>query len=415
MKLTCLLLALLVSTVSAKVYFEEKFDDSWDKRWVISDWKKDEGSAGSWRHTAGKHYGDEKENKGVQTYPDARFYAMSSAMPEKFSNEGKDLVLQFSVKHEQKLDCGGGYIKLLPDGIDQKKFGGDTDYAIMFGPDVCGATKRVHVIFTYKGKNLLTKKTIPCETDTATHVYTLVVKPDNTYQVLIDNEVKESGSLYDDWDFLAPKEIRDPDAKKPEDWDDRARIPDPSDVKPEGWDDIPAEIADPEASKPEDWDDEEDGEWAPPMIPNPDYKGPWVQKQMDNPDYKGRWEAPMIPNPEFQDDPNIYLFKDLKYVGFELWQVKSGSIFDNIMVTDDAAVAKKFAEDTWGKTKAGEKAMMDAEEEEERKKREEEMKRMDEERAKLGEDEDEEDEDEDEDFDDEEEDEEEDYNAKDEL
>jgi len=29
-------------------------------------------------------------------------------------NTGKDLVVQFSVKHAQKLDCGGGYIKLLP-------------------------------------------------------------------------------------------------------------------------------------------------------------------------------------------------------------------------------------------------------------------------------------------------------------
>jgi len=29
----------------------------------------------------------------------------------------------------------------------------------MFGPDICGtSTKKVHVIFTYKGKNLLTKK-----------------------------------------------------------------------------------------------------------------------------------------------------------------------------------------------------------------------------------------------------------------
>ena len=29
-------------------------------------------------------------------------------------NTGKDLVLQFSVKHAQKMDCGGGYIKLIP-------------------------------------------------------------------------------------------------------------------------------------------------------------------------------------------------------------------------------------------------------------------------------------------------------------
>lgn len=49
----------------------------------------------------------------------------------------------------------------------------------------------------------------------------------------IDNEKVESGSLEDDWDFLPPKKIKDPEAKKPEDWDDRAKIDDADDTKPE--------------------------------------------------------------------------------------------------------------------------------------------------------------------------------------
>lgn len=36
--------------------------------------------------------------------------------------------------------------------------------------------------------------------------------------------------------------------------------------------DKPQHIPDPEAKKPEDWDDEIDGEWEPPMIDNPEYK-----------------------------------------------------------------------------------------------------------------------------------------------
>lgn len=31
-------------------------------------------------------------------------------------------------------------------------------------------------------------------------------------------------------------------------------------------------IPDPDAKKPDDWDDEMDGEWEPPMVTNPDYK-----------------------------------------------------------------------------------------------------------------------------------------------
>lgn len=66
----------------------------------------------------------------------------------------------------------------------------------------------MHVIFSYKGKNHLIKKDIRCKDDVHTHLYTLVVKPDNTYQVLIDNEKVEEGSLEDDWDFLPPKKIK---------------------------------------------------------------------------------------------------------------------------------------------------------------------------------------------------------------
>lgn len=69
--------------------------------------------------------------------------------------------------------------------------------------------------------------------DEFTHLYTLVVNPDNTYEVKIDNKKVESGNLEDDWDFLPPKKIKDPEAKKPEDWDDREKIPDPDDKKPE--------------------------------------------------------------------------------------------------------------------------------------------------------------------------------------
>jgi len=230
----------------------------------------------------------------------------------------------------------------------------------MFGPDICGfSTKKVHVILTKDGKNHLTKKDIPCETDELTHVYTLVLKPDNSYEVLIDQASKHNGTLYEDYDILPPQEIRDPDAKKPEDWDERATIPDETDVKPEGYDDIPAKIVDTEATKPEDWDDEDDGVWEAPLIPNPEYKGKWEQKTIPNPDYKGKWEAPLIANPAFKDDKTLYAFKDLAAVGIELWQVKAGTLFDNIIVTDSLEEATALSTATWLKTKDAEKAAFD--------------------------------------------------------
>lgn len=82
---------------------------------------------------------------GLQTSEDARFYALSRKF-KPFSNEGKDLVIQFTVKHEQDIDCGGGYIKVFDCKLDQKDMHGESPYEIMFGPDICGpGTKKVRI------------------------------------------------------------------------------------------------------------------------------------------------------------------------------------------------------------------------------------------------------------------------------
>jgi calreticulin len=374
MKISLLVVLIgLVAASSATVYFKETFDGNWESRWVQSKSKESEGSQGTFELSHGKYFGDAEADKGLKTTPDARFFQITAGFP-KFSNKGKDLIVQYSVKHEQKIDCGGGYIKILPGGFDQASFNGDTPYNIMFGPDICGTTtKKTHLIVSNKGKNHLIKKEIKTETDEWTHLYTLILKSDNTFQVLLDEKEVSSGSLKTDFDILPAKEIKDPSAKKPADWVDEKKIADPTDKKPEGWDDIPAEIADPDAKKPEDWDDELDGQWEPPMIDNPAYKGEWQPKLIENPAYKGEWVHPVIPNPDYYEDDNLYLFEDNSFVGFELWQVKAGTIFDNIIVTDDKAEADKLAELT-KKTQEGEKKAFDKEESERKAKEEEERK-----------------------------------------
>merc|ERR1711861_32484 len=122
------------------------------------------------------------------------------------------------------------------------------------------------------------------------------------------------GSIKEDWEVLKPKQINDPDDKS---------------------------IVDEEAKKPDDWDDEEDGEWEAPM--------------KDNPDYKGVWEAKKIDNPEFVDDDAVYKFGEFGFIGFDLWQVKAETIFDNIIITDDVAEADAFAK-KWKELSEVEKA-----------------------------------------------------------
>merc|ERR1711920_1063682 len=283
--------------------------------------------------------------------------------------------------------------KLGPKMSDPTTFGDPTVYNIMFGPDKCGYTKRTHLIFSYKGKNVLKKSDLAYkqEEEGISHVYRLVVKPDNTVRVEIDEEKIYEGSLKEDWDLLKPKEISDPDDKKPSDWVDDSMMDDPEDKKPDDWV-TEKRMVDAEAKKPDDWDDEEDGEWEAPMKDNPEYKGDWKAKRISNPEYKGVWEAKKIDNPEFVDDDAVYKYADFGFIGFDLWQVKAETIFDNIIITDDKAEADKFAA-KWKALNEAEKAKK--KEEDDAKKAEEDAKKSTEKEEEDDDDDEEEDEKED--------------------
>lgn len=64
-----------------------------------------------------------------------------------------------------------------------------------------------------------------------------MLNPDDTFEIFIDQKVVNQGSLLEDVapPVNPPREIDDPNDTKPDEWDDRARIPDPSAVKPEDW------------------------------------------------------------------------------------------------------------------------------------------------------------------------------------
>lgn len=152
----------------------------------------------------------------------------------------------------------------------------------------------------------------------------------------------------------------DPDDKKPDDWDEDAprTIPDKSAVKPEEWDETaPEYVPNPEAVKPEDWDDEEDGEWEPPLVPNPAcdtgcgpwfppeirnpaYKGKWKPKMIKNPNYMGVWKPRQLKNPEhFKEDDPFHKLDPISAIAFELWTTTPGISFSNILITSSETEA----------------------------------------------------------------------------
>lgn len=226
-------------------------------------------------------------------------------------------------------------MKLLQDNtaLHAEEFSNASPYVIMFGPDKCGSTNKVHFIFKHKNpvsgeyEEKHMSQTVPMKNVKETTLYTLVVKPDQTFEISVDGESKAHGSLLEDFtpEVNPAKEIDDPNDTKPADWVDASKITDADATKPEDWDEDapfqiidesaekpedwleaePQMIPDPEAEKPEDWDDEEDGDWDAPMVPNPRCAevsgcGPWEKPMIKNTAYKGKWSAPMIDNPAYK-------------------------------------------------------------------------------------------------------------------
>merc|ERR1711918_183079 len=71
--------------------------------------------------------------------------------------------------------------------------------------------------------------------------------------------------------------------------------------------------------------------------------GDWSVKRISNPAYKGFWEAKKIDNPEYEYDNAVYKYDSFGFIGFDLCQVKGGTIFDNVIVCDDKADADALA------------------------------------------------------------------------
>ena len=170
-------------------------------------------------------------------------------------------------------------------------------------------------------------------------------------------------------DWVDHEKMADPEAKKPEDWDENApqQIEDADAKMPAEWDEAAEKkISDPSATKPDDWNEEEDGPYEAPMVDNPKCKtgcGPWKRPMKANPAYKGTWSAPMITNPAYKGvwkakrvtNPGYYEVrqpvKDLLPIGavaVEVWLHKPAGIgFDNILVVDDFGKAEEFGAKTW--------------------------------------------------------------------
>ncbi|PWY80692.1 Calreticulin-domain-containing protein [Aspergillus heteromorphus CBS 117.55] len=383
--------------------FLEQFTDDWNSRWTPSHAQKEDSKSeedwayvGEWSVEEPTVLKGIKGDKGLVVKNVAAHHAISAKFPEKIDNKDKTLVVQYEVKPQNSLVCGGAYLKLLQDNkaLHAEEFSNSSPYMIMFGPDKCGATNKVHFIFRHKNpktgeyeeKHLKAPPT--ARTSKVTSLYTLIVNPDQTFQILIDGESVKEGNLLEDFSPAVnpEQEIDDPNDSKPADWVDESKIADPEASKPEDWDeeapyeivdeeatipedwleDEPSSIPDPEAEKPEDWDDEEDGDWVPPTVPNPKCQeaagcGPWSAPLIKNPEYKGKWSAPLIENPAYKgpwaprkianpdyfEDKTPSNFEPMGAIGFEIWTMQNDILFDNIYIGHSVEDAEQLRHETF--------------------------------------------------------------------
>ncbi|EPZ36059.1 Concanavalin A-like lectin/glucanase, subgroup domain-containing protein [Rozella allomycis CSF55] len=420
MKLDACLAALTVlSSINAEALFVEKFESKslLGDKWVPSEAKKDSGDVlaydGQWEIEEASVLKAFDDDFGLVVKSPARLHGITRKFDKAIQIEDeKPFVVQYEVKLQKSLECGGAYLKLLTAGEEEfnpTQFHDKTPYTIMFGPDKCGSSNKVHFIFRHKNPvtGQIEEKALnnpPTAKITEKSVlYTLIVKPDNKFEIRIDSEKVREGSLLEDFtpSVIPPKEIEDPNDTKPEDWDEREKIPDESAVKPEDWDeeapkeiedindtkpsdwldDEPLLIPDVDAAKPDDWNEEEDGKWEAPLvenpkcnsgkcgvwqrrkISNPNYRGKWKRPLISNPNYKGKWSPKKIPNPEYFEDDKIYKFTPMTAVGFELWTMQNDILFDNIFISDSIQDAEKFSDETF-KLKSKEEALKEPKEEE---------------------------------------------------
>ena len=336
---------LFLSFISAEIFLEDRLDnENWTSVWIKSEKHPPGKPFGRWQLTAGSTPGDPAKQRGLKTLDDFRNYAISRRFDKCWTDKNRNLVVQYTVKQDRPAICGGLYIKLLPDGLDQKRFTGGTPYDLMFGPDICHAhTDFIKLIISRNGTNFNMNQHLEPKRDGHTHLYTLLISVNGTFDIWLDGKNKYHGVLKEEFDYEGPKYIMDPYDRKPADWDDREWVPDPNDTKPADWDDR-RRIPDPTKTKPPEWDDEKDGEWEPPLIRNPNFKAVWKPRMIPNVNYKGTWRPRKILNPDYSPDEDFGKFTNMCYLGIDIHNDNSGQLFDNFLVTDDLDYANEMAQ-----------------------------------------------------------------------
>jgi hypothetical protein len=200
----------------------------------------------------------------------------------------------------------------------------------------------------YEERHLIDPPSAP--RDRFNHLYTLIVRPDSSFVVMLDRAAERSASLLTD--FATPAEI---DPEDPFDWyeDAATLITDPNMLEP------PDFYVDSGSydEMPDDWSNEVDGEWTPPLVPKAKSevgRGEYVLPTMPNPKYKGESQPPIVPesryrgegrkiaNPAFVLDEELAKLGKIYGAGFGTWCRDTHVALGNVHIGNDENAVREW-------------------------------------------------------------------------
>jgi hypothetical protein len=197
----------LFCVTSTELYFEETFDHD------------DVFASGKWQTSVQPLYVSQplkvkasvsapeshRHDMGIQLTQEMKHYGFGAKLNSPVSiSPRQSLVLQYEVKFEEGLTCGGAYVKLLrrtsPDhDVMLPQLDTDTPYSVMFGPDRCGAVNKIHLIIQHfnpvsnQWEEKHFNETIPVHGDKNTHLYSFAIHGNNDFEIRVDNKIAKSG------------------------------------------------------------------------------------------------------------------------------------------------------------------------------------------------------------------------------
>ncbi|QHS71385.1 calnexin [Saccharomyces paradoxus] len=382
-----------------------------NQEWTTSKATNEEGTkiyGAQWRLSQGRLQGSAWDKAvAVRTSNAAAMIGHLLKTPINVS-ETDTLVVQYEIKLDNSLTCGGAFIKLVSGfmnvGALENYVPDGKGVELVFGPDYCApetnsvqfAINKVHKI-THKPKlRYLQETPLSKLTDTSqSHLYTLIIdESTQSFQILIDGKtvmarehIEDKKNVSFEPPITPPLMIPDVSVAKPHDWDDRIRIADPEVVKPSDWDEeeplmipdpkdteplewdssISEYILDPDAEKPSWWQEPEHGEWIPLMIKNPlctakhgcgqwiprliknpKYKGSWEPTEVINPNYMGEWHSPETENPLYYEERQpLRIENEISGVILEFWSGSPNMLISNIYVGKNVTEAQIIGNKTW--------------------------------------------------------------------